>query len=442
MSRSSVQPVDDVAPAGRLHRLFRARPTVRPAGQQSVQRPIRRGVLATAIAPLAGALGILVLVAGLAAIGGNWWAGYSRALIYDRAVQPDGSAAVIDTGTPLAETRTVVVRDIDGEVRRLVVEQDAADRFVNETLRRLDAARQRIEAAAARDVATVFALAFADGEAAVERYADWFFAFERPYAVLGRALVSTTTRLVQVGAYEPLQVAVERDLEDALMAQYRAQVLRPEHREPAIARGFEEAVRRAHESWRGVVAEQDLRFRLFLAEHGRNLDPVPADARLSEVVLDWDAQRFKAPRHLAAGQALAGVTGVATVGGGAIAGAVALRPAMVRAGRRVFTGLGQRFAAAFAGRIAMTQAGAAMGSAVQPVGGTALGAMAGGLIGLAADYALNEANAAFDREHFVAANRDALDLTSTLWQARLTAGLDGAIDRWFADTRAAVVRAR
>jgi hypothetical protein len=433
MSRASLELADSAASTGWRRRFGRP------------GRVVRRGVLGSAIAPLAGAVGVLVLVAGLAAIGGNWWAGYSREQSHARAVQPDGSVAAIATGTPLVETATVMVRDLDGEVRRLVVERSAADRFVNDTLRRLDTERQRLKAAASADVATVFALAFADAEAAVDRHADWFFAFERPYVVLGRAIVSTSSRLLQLGAYEPLQVAVGRDLEDYFMARYQAQVLRPEHREPLLARGFEEAARRAHGRWLEVVAEQDLRFRLFLAEH-TVLDPLPTDQRLSVVVLDWDAQRFKAPRHLAAEQAFDGLVGVATVvgggvAGGAVAGAVALRPALARASRPIFAGLGQRFAGAFAGRLAMAQTGAAMGSAVQPVGGTALGAVAGGILGLAADYALNEADAVFNRESFVAANHEALDLTRTLWEERLTETLEAAIDRWFDDTRAAVVQA-
>jgi len=410
-----------------------ARPTV---------RIVRRGWLATAIAPLAAALAALLLVAGLVAVGTNWWAGYSRDQLFGRAVQPDGSGAAIATGTPLVETVTVVVRDADGELRRLVVERDAADRFVNDTLRRLDAARQATRERAAAEVATVFALAFADAETAVEDYADWFFAWRRPYVVLGKALVSTTSRLARVGAYEPLEVGVERDLRDYFMAEYQARVLRPEQREPIVARAFEEAVRRAHERWLGVLAEEDLRLQLFLAERTRHLEPLPADARLSEVTLDWDVQRFKAPHHLAAGQVFDGLVGAATTGGGAVAGAALLGPAVQRASRRIFAGLGRRYAAAFASRIAMTQTGAAVGSTVQPVSGTAVGAVAGGLLGLAADYALNAADAAFNRESFVEANREAVASTRTIWEERLTANLHAAIDQWFADTRAAVVADR
>lgn len=406
------------------------------------RRIVRRGWLATAIAPLAAALAALLLIAGLVAIGTNWWAGYSRDQLFGRAVQPDGSTAAIATGTPLVETVTVVVRDADGELRRLVVERDAADRFVNDTLRRLDAARQATRERAAAEVATVLDLAFADADAAVEHYADWFFAWRRAYVVLGKAIASTTSRLARVGAYEPLEVGVERDLQDYFMAAYQSRVLRPEEREPIVARAFDAAARRAHERWLGVLAEEDLRLRLFLAEHTRHLDPLPADTRLSELTLDWDAQRFKAPYHLSGDRVFDGLVGVATAGGGAVAGAALLGPAAQRASRRVFAGLGRRYATAFASRIAMAQSGAAVGSAVQPVSGTALGALAGGLLGLAADYALNEADEAFNRETFVEANREAVAATRSIWEERLTASLHAAIDQWFADTRAAVVAER
>ena len=42
-------------------------------------------------------------------------------------------------------------------------------------------------------------------------------------------------------------------------------------------------------------------------------------------------------------------------------------------------------------------------------------------------------------EAFVEANKEAVAVTVDLWQSRLSSVLQTAIDRWFADTRAAVV---
>ncbi len=409
-------------------------------------RVVRRGVLASVLAPLATAAAGLLLVLGLAVIGTNWWTGYSRDVVFSRAVQPDGSQATIATGPALEETVTILLRDTDGTLRRLVVERSAADRYVNETLRRLDRARERVQAQAAADVTALLDRAFADADLALERHADWFFAWQRSYVVLKEAAVAAASRLLSPGGYEPLQVAVERDLAAYFMRHYTAMVLQPELRAPAIERGFEAAVRHGRAAWLRVVAEEDLRLRRFLAEATRHLDEPAADQRLSTVVLDWDAQRFKAPRHLASDQAFAAALGLATVGGGSVAGAAVLGPALggpvvQRTTRRVFAGLARRQVASMAGRLAMAQGGATAGSVVAPGGGTALGAVAGGLLGLALDYGLNEVEAARERAGFIAAHRSALDATLAHWQDQLTGALQTAIDQWFADTRAAVVLA-
>lgn len=406
---------------------------------------VRRGLVATVLAPLAAAVAVVLVVLGLVAIGTNWWAGYSRDQVFKRAVQPDGSRVEIATGPPLEETVTILLRDDDGELRRLVVERNAADRFVNETLRLLDRERQRISRLAAAEVASLMADAFADADLALERHADWFFSWKRSYVVLKEAAVATATRLLEPGDYEPLHIAVARDLEDYFLQHYLQQVLAPELRGPAIDRDFEAAARRAQARWLAVLAQQDRRLQRFLERSGRRLDTPRADGRLSSVTLDWDAQRFKARHPLTADKAFDGALGLARVGGGSMLGAgigaSALGPVVERTGRRVVAGLVRRQVLGMGGRLAAAQGGAALGTVVQPVAGTAIGAVAGGLLGLAVDYAVNEADAARNREAFIVAHRAALAVTVAAWKTRLTRSLEAAIDRWFADARAAVVRA-
>ncbi|ESR26454.1 hypothetical protein [Lutibaculum baratangense] len=257
--------------------------------------------------------------------------------------------------------------------------------------------------------------------------------------MLKEALASSGTRLVSIGGVEPLRVAVERDVQEYFLTHYTEQVLRPEFRDPMITRGFEEAARRAHERYQAAVAQEDLRLQLFLAENGRPIDGPAADEALTALELDWKSQSFKAPVHLMDEAAFDGVTSLATIAAGGTIGALVLKPVMERATGKIFAALGRRFTAAFAGRIALAGGGAAAGTAIQPVGGTVMGAVAGGLLGVAADYAMNEAAEAWNREGFVEANREAVDATIGVWQAKLTDGVDAALDRWFADGRAAVV---
>jgi hypothetical protein len=75
------------------------------------------------------------------------------------------------------------------------------------------------------------------------------------------------------------------------------------------------------------------------------------------------------------------------------------------------------------------------------MGGQVVGAAIGVLIGVVADYLANEANEAFNRESFVAANNEALDATIATWKSGLEANIDTAVDKWFDDARASVVLA-
>jgi hypothetical protein len=104
--------------------------------------------------------------------------------------------------------------------------------------------------------------------------------------------------------------------------------------------------------------------------------------------------------------------------------------------------LSRRFVTAFGTRLALAEQGAVAGTIVEPAGGQIVGAIAGVLIGVAADYFINEMQEEFNRDKFIAANREALDATVDAWKMKLTGNVEAAIDRWFDDARKGVVLAR
>ena len=61
--------------------------------------------------------------------------------------------------------------------------------------------------------------------------------------------------------------------------------------------------------------------------------------------------------------------------------------------------------------------GAVAGTVVQPMGGQVIGAAIGVAIGVVADYLGNDANEAFNRDQFLAANEEALDATIKTWKS-------------------------
>jgi len=335
----------------------------------------------------------------------------------------------------------LVIKDVDGSLRKVVASKSEADKFVNDTILMLDEERARIKKSAHEDLDRTFALAFQDRDQAIEDYADWYFEWKRSYVVLKESISSAITRFFEAGKYESLNEAIEADIKDYFLTNYKERVLKPELRDQTIAKGVEQAARHAHDSYRRVIANGDMRLQLFLAKHTSHLEDIPPATPMTDVKLDWDAQKWKAPTYLMEDRAFDGITGIGAAAAGGTVGALALGPAINGILARSFGQLSRRVATSLGTRVALAQQGAVVGTAVQPMGGQVVGAAIGVMIGAAVDYLSNAANEAFNRESFVAANEEALDATIATWKSALEANIDTAIDKWFDDARASVVLA-
>jgi len=401
------------------------------------------GPVGAFLRPVGISVALLLAAYGLVSLGSTFWRSYQRHQDYSVAAHSDKSIFEIFVKSTLPEDSVhLVVRDVDGKLRRVAAGKSQTDTFVNETITMLDNERDRIKQAAEADIDRLFENAFSDKDQVLEAYADWFFEWKRSYIVLKETLTSAAARFVQTGEYESLSMAVERDLKDYFMRHYKAQVLKPEVRDQKITQGLETLVRRGHENYRRVIANGDMRLQLFLAKHTRHLSDIPADGKLTGVKLDWDAQKWKAPVYLMEDRAFDGIAGLGVTAGGGTVGALVLGPVMNRVMARTFGMLSRRFVTAFGTRLALAEQGAVAGTIVEPAGGQIVGAIAGVLIGVAADYFINEAQEEFNRDKFIAANREALDATVDAWKMKLTGNVNAAIDRWFDDARKGVVLAR
>ncbi|HVQ11761.1 MAG TPA: hypothetical protein VMS19_07635, partial [Methyloceanibacter sp.] len=240
------------------------------------------------------------------------------------------------------------------------------------------------------------------------------------------------------GKYESLTEAIEADVKDYFLRNYKEQVLKPELRDQTISQGVEQAARHAHDSYRRVIANGDMRLQLFIAQHTSHLEDIPAATPMTNVKLDWDAQKWKAPVYLMEDRAFDGIAGLGAAAAGGAVGALALGPALNGVLTQTFGQLSRRFVTSLGTRLAFAQQGAVAGTMVQPMGGQVIGAAIGVAIGVVADYLSNAANEAFNRDEFVRANAEALDATIATWKATLSANIDTAIDKWFDDARSSV----
>jgi len=409
-------------------------------GRETVVRPSALGML---LRPIGIAIGIVLCVYAIVSLGTTFYRSYQRHLDHTAPVHADNSVLDIFFGDKSLPPDAVdlVIKDVDGSLHKVVASRSEADKFVNETILMLDEERARIKQAAHEDIDRSFALAFQDRQAAISSYADWFFEWKRSYVVLKETISSAITRFFEAGKYESLNEAIEVDVKDYFLKNYNDQVLKPELRDETITKGVEQAVRHAHDSYRRVIANGDMRLQLFLAKHTSHLEDIPSATPMTEVKLDWDAQKWKAPVYLMEDRAFDGIAGVGAAAAGGTVGALALGPAINTVIAQSFGQLSRRVATSLGTRLAFAQQGAIAGTVVQPMGGQVVGAAIGVAIGAAVDYLSNAANEAFNRDSFVAANEEALDATIATWKSGLEANIDTAVDKWFDDARASVVLA-
>jgi hypothetical protein len=415
----------------------------RLASRGAREKVVRPSALGMLLRPIGLAVGIVLIVYALVSLGTTFYRSYYRHLDHTAPVHADKSAFDIFFGDKSLPPDAVdlVIRDVDGSLRKVIASKSEADKFVNDTILMLDKERQRIKQAAHEDLDRSFALAFQDREQAISGYADWFFEWKRSYVVLKETITSAISRFLEVGKYESVTEAIEADIKDYFLRNYKEQVLKPELRDQTITKGVEQAVRHAHDSYRRVIANGDMRLQLFLAKHTSHLEDIPAATPMTSVKLDWDAQKWKAPTYLMEDRAFDGVAGLGAAAAGGTVGALALGPAINSVLSQSFAQLSRRVATSLGTRLAFAQQGAVAGTVVQPMGGQVVGAAIGVAIGAAVDYLSNEANEAINRESFIQANEQALDATIATWKSGLEANIDTAIDKWFDDARASVVLA-
>jgi len=405
------------------------------------EKVVKQSALGMVLKPIGISLALVLSAYALLSLGTTFWRSYHRHLDQTAAVHADKSILDIyfgDSSLP-QDPVDLVVKDVDGSLHKIVTSKSAADNFVNDTILMLDEERARIKQAAHEDLDRDFALAFQDRDQAISAYADWFFEWKRSYVVLKESLISAISRVFEAGEYESLSEAIEADVKDYFLKNYKEQVLKPELRDQIITQGVEQAVRHAHDSYRRVIANGDMRLQLFLAKHTSHLEDIPAATPMTNVKLDWDAQKWKAPVYLMEDRAYDGIAGLGAAAAGGTVGALALGPALNGLLAQSFGQLSRRFVTSLGTRLALAEQGAVAGTVVQPMGGQVIGAAVGVMIGIVADYLSNAANEAFNRDDFVAANREALDATIAAWKSSLEANIDTAIDKWFDDARSSVV---
>ncbi|MGY8663536.1 hypothetical protein Q3C01_14360 [Bradyrhizobium sp. UFLA05-109] len=410
------------------HAFLRFSRAVRRLGPKPIRFQRRgsiRGRLSGTVALILVGYAILEVVPGLVD------SSQQRAL-HRASVHRDGSA--IRTGVTAQFKRSVLLyyRDVNGTLHLLLADESGVNKFVNDTLIYLDTESQRIKANTAVRIHTLLAQAFADRDACISAYADWYFAWSRSWALLKEASLGGLSGVLPSNVQGVLE-ASHNALEAHLIQNYQRFVLKPEFRNPILESGIARILAEAHEEYLAVVATLDDRVQDYLNRETTHLEHIDPLVKL-DVSLGWDQQKWKAPRDAVDDEPFWTVlrgTGVASVSA-LVARSAA--PAIERAVAPIFAKATTKVVTAMRSQII----GAAAGTAVEPGVGTAVGWGLGVVGGVALDYLVSKGEDWFDRPEFVRANAQALDATAQEWSRVMQRDLFAAVDAWFEDTRGVV----
>jgi hypothetical protein len=384
----------------------------------------KRGLLAPLLQPIGIAIGIVVVGVPAIAVWNIYSASEARRAEHDAAVNRGNTVVETNVKRQVADGETeFVLRLIDGKLVRVIAAKDATDAFLNQTLIALETARADTHRAAARDLDQLFARTFASREADLQAYADWFFEWGRSWRFLYEAVSGAVQEAARL-SFSRTQVsdAARAAVEAYLLRHYQELVLKPELRDASLVSGVRDVLKGAHDKYAGALARLDDSMQRFLSEKARYVEAL--DASSVTVRIDWDAEKWKAPRTIADDRTLQPVASAALIGGGAVMGSMV---------GRIVVPFFARTTAEVMASTEMTVGGAAAGS-VEPGLGTAIGALAGAAL----DWGISRFTDYVQRDGFIADNSAALDATITAWKGAMLPPVDKAIDVWFDDTRAIV----
>jgi hypothetical protein len=372
-------------------------------------------------------LALAALIVGVPAIFA--WNIYSaseaRRLVHERPVVQGSTTLTTAIKRKVSDNELeFILREANGQLSRVIVSKAEGERFVNDTLAALDRARQETKAKAAQDLDALFATAFAGRDADLEAYADWFFEWGQSWRLLYEALTGAVQEAGRL-AFSQTQIsdAARHSVEAYLLRHYEQFILKPGARDPVITAGVRKILATANDAYFASVAKLDERVRGFLARETLFRERI--DAGTVSLDLDWDAEKWRAPRTLAVDRYTEPARTAILVGGGALV----VGPLIQKATAPMLARL--------AGKVTMSSrmviGGASIGS-VQPGLGTLIGALGG----LAVDWGLSQFQEYLERDDFIAANNEALDGTILSWKGAILPSIDAGIDVWFDDAQALV----
>ncbi len=400
--------------------------------KQSLLAQVLRGPLLLAVLCTFGAAGLVVIGFAAAWIVPELLDSAEQRTLHRAPVHAGHTALKTHVVRAFPTPKTLVYRDRDGSLHRALVDKTDLDRFGNETFEYLETERAKIKAATQARIDALLANAFSDSKECIAHYADWYYEWGRSYFLLKEGAVGGLKGF-GINNVQGFAEGARNEVEAYLIRNYERIGLKPELRDPIVAVGVSRILADAHQRYLQALTSVDDRVQRFLSEYTQHLNVIDP-LQKADLSIDWDAQKWKAPRYSTDDEAFRAVFRGAgdIVVSGLIAKTVA--PAIDRALARSFLAIAGRAVASMQPELY----GAAAGSLADPGIGTLAGWLLGAGGGLLFDYVSNRTSERLGRADLEQASNEALKATIGELARALQRDLSQAVDVWFEDTSAIV----
>lgn len=314
----------------------------------------------------------------------------------------------------------LIYQTVDGQLRKVPMDQDRYAAWVLTQLRQLDQQHQHLRTQMEQDLRQGLDALFAERQQRIPDLADWYFAWGTSYQLLWEAITSTLTHL----GSEDVKAHVARDLERLIQQQYEYRVLQPELLDYRIQQLYQQALAKAHIGYLHHLAGLETRLQALIARQTTYLNDQPWPRQV--IRLDWVSQRRKLRIAPEAQTTLSAWRGVFLTTTGALIG----KTTGAAMAARMATPFVSRAVSATAGSVALGGGGAIAG----PLTATA-GLVIGATVGLLTDWAIQQGVAVLSRPDFDSAVGEAIASTQQQWTDLLTQAADQTLNHLFSDTQ-------
>ena len=330
----------------------------------------------------------------------------------------------------------LIYKNEGGKLKRVVANKESLSAFTEKHFKILEEKRIETRTMVLNSIKKDNNISFKAIYSRVTDYADWYFAYTTTYKILGVAISSAASHILETSAM-PLLDAVALDVEKYIEEHFEKIVLKPEISDPIFQQNYHKNLNYAHNQFLSAMADLNADFQKYVSENTSHLDGL--NENQIEMEVDWASQFHKVSMAGYEKGVGGAVVGAGLTVGGALAGkAIGGAAGKAVAGKVLASSAGKtliaKLTAPFVSKAISVAGSAVAGGAAGTVAGGPVGTVFGVGVGLLVDYAISEGVELVNRDTFERDTRLAIESFENELNKNESLSLQAAVDTWFTDS--------